>query len=60
MRVRPHLKTLLHAVALWGVALPAAGSPVVTLDLTHQLTGIWVPATAYGLALIAAVGKGQR
>jgi len=43
------------------VAVPAAaGVPADLSDMTHQLTSVWVPATAYGLTLIAAWGKQNK
>ncbi len=43
------------------LALPAgAASPATPGDMAHLLTTVWAPATAYGLALIAAFNKTQK
>lgn len=62
MRVRSQAWPL--RVALWLctlVAMPAAAiTPAVAASMTHELSTVWVPATAYGLTLIAAFSKKQK
>lgn len=59
MRVRPVARTLRIGAGLsvFMAALAAPVTPALAADMTHQLTVVWVPATAYGLALIAVYGK---
>jgi hypothetical protein len=62
MRVRFQAWTF--RVGLWLctlVAMPAAAiTPTVAASMTHELSNVWVPATAYGLTLIAAFSKKQK
>ena len=62
MRVRSQAWPL--RVGLWLctlVAMPAAAiTPAVAASMTHELSTVWVPATAYGLTLIAAFSKKQK
>ncbi len=62
MRVNPRPRQWRIGVWLCAlVAVPAAAAtPDIMADMTHQLTTVWVPATAYGLTLIAALKKIQK
>ncbi len=62
MRMRPAVRALRQGAWLLAlVAVPAAaGVPAELSDMTHQLSTVWVPATAYGLTLIAAWGQKNK
>lgn len=62
MRVRPEVWKFRIGVWLCAlVAMPAAAiTPAAAASMTHELSTIWVPATAYGLTLIAAFNKNQK
>jgi hypothetical protein len=61
MRVKS--QAWIRCIGLWLgtlVAMPAAAiTPAVAANMTHELSTVWVPATAYGLTLIAAFSKKQ-
>jgi hypothetical protein len=44
----------LITIPSWASASPAA------VDVTHLLTSVWAPATAYGLAMLTVYRKGQQ
>ena len=62
MRMRPALRKF--RIGAWLCALvvvPAAAiTPAVAANMTNDLTTMWVPATAYGLTLIAAFSSIQH
>ncbi len=62
MRVRPSFGQLAICALLFLLAALPAGAATLALgaDVTYQLTTVWIPATAYGLTLIAAFGKNQK
>jgi hypothetical protein len=41
-------------------ALPAGATPTLVTDMTHQLSNVWISATAYGCTLIAAFSKTKK
>ena len=62
MRVTPEVcKIRIGAWLCALVAMPAAAiTPAAAANMTHELSTIWVPATAYGLTLIAAFNKNLK